>query len=379
MKRMRILGAGVMLAVMFTMAVPVSAASPKDVVGDWRLERLGEPAAGGQRGGMMSSILSLSQDKDGKLVGRIIGMWGITDLDNVKFENDKLSYSQTMRMRDNEFVSQFSGTLRDGKLSGMVSSQRGDVEMVGTRIPTPPAIVGNWEITTTRGEQQMITVLSVSADKDGKLSATWTPQRGQRQGQPREGTAQGGRPAREGQADRPAQGAQGERPQGLRGPGELSDVEYKNGVLTFSRRMMGRGQQQDQQQERITRYVLTAKGDVLSGTVTTPQGERAIEGKRAAASPLAGTWMLTISGERGERTQRLVVYPDMSGLYGATELDKITVEDNAVSFSMSMGFGDRTFENTFKGKLDGEKLVGRMISTGFDGQPMTQDVTGKKL
>jgi hypothetical protein len=351
---------GVVILV-FSMALPALAAEAQDIVGDWQMARVeAADAAGGQRGGMMGSILSLVRDKDGKLTGKMIGMMGITELTDVKFANGTLSYSQTMRMRQEETVSTFTGTVKDGKLVGTQSSQRGDVQMEGTRQAAAPAIVGNWEITTTRGDQQRVTVLSVTADKDGKIAAAWQPQR------------------REGQAERPAQ-ADGS--QGQRSPAALSDVEYKDGKLTFTRRTMGRGQQDpaQQPQERVSRYVLTAKGDVLSGTVTTEQGEQAVEGKRAAASPLAGTWMLTITGERGERTQRLVVNPDLSGLYGPTALEKIGFENNDVSFKISMSFGERTFENTFKGKLDGDKLVGQMSSTGMDGQIVTQDVVGKKM
>lgn len=410
MKRMAILGTLGILGLILTTALPVWAASANDaIVGEWRLERAGAPGeqagGGAMRGGMMGSLLSLSVNKEGKLVGQMIGMMGVTDLSNLKFENGKLSFSQTTRRGDTEMVSQFSGTLKDGKMTVTQSSERGDVEMTGTRIPAAPEIVGNWEITTTRGEMQMVTILSVTTDKDGKIAATWTPQRGQGQfgqgpagqgmgqrpagqGQGQQGQ-QGQRPAREGQGQRPAgqgqggQFAQGERPQGMRGFGELSDVAYKDGVLTFSRRMMGRGgQQQDQQQaqERVTSYTVTAKGDVLTGTVKNPQGEETpITGKRAAASPLAGKWLLTISSERGDRTQRLVVNPDMSGMFGTTPVEKITFEDNAVGFTTSMGFGDRTIENTFKGKLEGDKLVGQMSSTGFDGQATTQNVAGKKM
>ena len=89
--------------------------------------------------------------------------------------------------------------------------------------------------------------------------------------------------------------------------------------------------------------------------------------------------MLTITGERGERTQRLVVNPDMSGLYGPTALDTVGFENNEVSFKISMSFGERTFENTFKGKLDGDKLVGQLSSTGQNDQVVTQDVVGKKM
>lgn len=337
----------------------------QDIVGEWRLARVvAADAAGGQRGGMMASILSLARDKDGKLTGRTIGMMGITELTDVKFENGTLTYSQTMRMRQGqeESVLRFTGTLKDGKLVGTQTSPRGEMQMEGTLLVAPPAIVGNWEITTTRGDQQRVSILSVTADKDGKFAATWQRQRNA-------------------QADN---SAQADRPQGQRGPAALSDVEYKDGKLTFTRKFMGRGQQADQQQqtqqqERVSRYVLTAKGDVLTGTVTTEQGEQPVEGKRAAASPLAGTWILTITGDRGERTQRLVVNPDMSGLYGPTALEKIAFENNEVSFKISMSFGERTFESTFKGKLDGDKLVGQMSSTGQNDQVVTQEVVGKKL
>lgn len=386
------------VALVLAAAMPVWAASAQDVVGDWSMERVGAGMQAQQRGGFGASILSLSLNKEGKLTGQMIGMMGITELNDVKFENGTLSFSQTLRMRQEEAVSRFTGTLRDGKLTGTQSNQRGEVQMEGTRAASGAPIIGEWEITTTRGEQQMVTILAVSPDKDGKMTVTWRPQRGQAQGQrtqadrPQGQRPQGERPAQADrpqgqrpQGERPAQGAQADRPQGQRiGGAEMTDVEYKDGKLSFTRRMMmgARGQQaqQGQQQERVTRYVVSAKGDVLTGTLTNPQGEQTpINGKRAAASPLAGTWMLTVSGERGERTQRLVVYPDMSGLYGPMAVDNIAVENNDVSFSIAMSFGDRTIENAFKGKLDGDKLVGRMSTTGFDGQAVAQDVTGKKL
>ena len=366
MKRMAWLKTVGILVVMLTVTLPVWAADAKpDIVGEWRLSRV-MPAdaqnAAAPRGGMMASILSLSRNKDGKLTGQMIGMMGITDLNDVKFENGTLTFSQTMRMRQEEAVSTFTGTLKEGKLVGTQTSPRGEMAMEGTPILPPPAIVGNWEITSTRGDRQMVTILSVTTDEDGKFAATWQPQRpqGQEQGQPQ----------------------QADRPQGQRGFGELSDVQYKDGKLTFTRRSMRRtqqqDQQQDQQQERVSTYVLTAKGDVLTGTVTSQQGERPIEGKRAAASPVVGTWMLTVTSERGERTQRLVVCPDMTALYGATPVEAVTCENNAVSFKITMGFGDRTFETTFKGTLDGDKLTGQLSSTGQNDQVFTQEVVGKK-
>ena len=389
MKRIAILGtwAILMSALMPATSIFGALAGNEDIVGDWRLERSGAQNVQAQRprGGMMSSILSLSRDKDGKLSGHMIGLWGVADLENLKYENRTLTFSQRTRFRQDEFVSQFTGKLtEDGELVGTQTSQQGEVQVGGKRLPALPDIVGNWEITTTRGDRQMVTVLSVTTDEDGKIVASWQPRRGPRTGQrPEQGQQrpQGERPDRQrGQGERPDRPDQGERPaRQFAGGLELSDVEYKDGVLTFTRQFRGRTQQQDQQPDRVTRYTFRAKGDVLTGTVTSPQGEQQpIEGKRADA-PAVGTWLLTVSSQMGERTQRLVVRPDLTGLYGSMDLDDITVEDDAVSFTLTMGFGERTIENTFKGTVDGDRLTGEMTMSGFDGQPVTQEVTGKKL
>jgi hypothetical protein len=68
-------------------------------------------------------------------------------------------------------------------------------------------------------------------------------------------------------------------------------------------------------------------------------------------------------------------------------VDKVVVEDKNVSFTVKMSFGERSFENQFKGQLDGDKLTGEMTSPAM-GRPgegtdtpatVTQKVTGKKM
>jgi hypothetical protein len=382
MKRIAFLGTWAMLIAVGMPGVSVfgALAQDQDIVGQWRLERIAEQADT-PRGGMMSSILSLSRDKDGKLVGQMVGLWGISEVQDLSFQNGTLKFTQRLQMRDTEFVSQFSGTLKDGKLVGTLTNPRGEVRMEGTRLPVLPDIVGDWEITTTRGQRQMVTVLSVRMDEEGKILATWQPRRGPRVGQETDRQQQGDRPARPERPDRADQADQPQRQFG--GMMEVSDVQYKDGVLTFTRRFQGRARQQQDQQaqqpERMMRYTLRAEGDVLTGTVTTPQGDQQpIEGKRVGANAV-GTWLLTVSSQRGERTQRLVIRPDLTALYGPMEIDQVAVEDGTISFTMTMGFGDRTFENTFKATLDGDKLTGELTMTGFDGQPVTQQVTGKKI
>ena len=54
---------------------------------------------------------------------------------------------------------------------------------------------------------------------------------------------------------------------------------------------------------------------------------------------------------------------------------KIDIQENDISFKVVFGFGERTFESNFKGRLDENKITGEM--TGF--RNTIQKVTGKKI
>ncbi len=84
--------------------------------------------------------------------------------------------------------------------------------------------------------------------------------------------------------------------------------------------------------------------------------------------------MLEITSERGTRKQRLLVNPDMSGLYGATPVKVIKFEDDKVSFKVVFAFRDQSFEMDFAGKLTDGKLTGELGSDRF-----SQQITGTKV
>ena len=64
----------------------------------------------------------------------------------------------------------------------------------------------------------------------------------------------------------------------------------------------------------------------------------------------------------------------MSGLYGSAAIKKVDFEDGQVSFKIALEFGERKFEISFKGKLDGKKLTGELTTSRG-----AQKVTGKKV
>ena len=305
-----------------TGAPAATAPANQDIAGDWQVKM-------DFNGRQMEVILSFARDTGGKLSGKWITGWGISELQDIKYQDNKLSFVQTNRFRETESVSKFTGTVKDGRLSGTLSGERGQSAVEGMRARPMPGAVGSWQIKTTRGEREMTATLTVRADKDGKLTAEW---------------------------------------QGGRGQSEITDLEFKNDKLTFKRKSTYNDQQ------RESSYEVTVKADTLSGTVKTSRGEAAVEGKLAGAA-LIGKWELTITSERGQRKQILQVNPDLSGMYGAAAIDKVNLEGDQVSFSVPMGFGERSFTLEFKGKLAGGKLTGEL--TGF--RDTIRKVEGTKL
>jgi len=293
----------------------------KGITGDWLLK-----IEFGER--QMTSIVSFSKDKEGKLAGQWIGFFGVGELQDVKYEGNNLSFLQVSRFGDQEFKMTFAGKVDGDKISGTLSSDRGESKVEGQRVKPMPAAVGNWEIKVKMGEREFTATLVVKPDKEGKLTAEWQSQFGENQ---------------------------------------ISDVQFKDGKLTFKRTT----KIQDRQFESTFEGMV--KADTLSGTFKSERGESAAEGKRIGGD-LIGKWELEITFENGNFRQILQVNPDLSGMYGPMPVKKINLEGDQVTFQIVLEFGDQKFEINFKGKLDGQKLTGE-----FTSERGTQNAVGKKI
>jgi len=279
--------------------------------GDWQVK-----LSFGER--QMDSILSFSRDAEGNQTGKWISFWGLSELKDVKFEEGKLSFTQERQNREGQSTTtKFTGTIKEGKLAGTLSSDRGESKVEGKRSPRIPRAVGNWAMTLKMGEREFTSTLVVKADKQGKLTGQW---------------------------------------QSRRGESEITDLQYERGNLSFKRKST----YQDSQRESA--FEGTVRGDTLSGVMKSERGEITVEGKLVGA-PLIGTWNLEVASERGSRKQRLRVNQDMSGLYGSSPIKNIALEDNKVSFKIVLEFGERTFEMSFEGKLDDSKLTGELTTS----------------
>jgi len=93
---------------------------------------------------------------------------------------------------------------------------------------------------------------------------------------------------------------------------------------------------------------------------------------------LVGEWELTTTSERGTRTSMMKIFGDLTGRYesfgGEIPMKNIKLEGDQLTFSLELGWADRTFQMDFKGKLDGKTLKGQMSS-----ERGTREVTGKKV
>jgi hypothetical protein len=303
---------------------PVSAQQSRrgGLYGDWNVKME-------FNGRQMDSILSFSRDQDGNMTGQWISFMGVNALKDVKFEEGKLSFAREMRNRDGETsTSTFKGTIEDGKLSGTLSSDRGETTLIGARAPRLPRAVGIWDLKTKRNDRESTATLALSADKEGQLTGQWKTERGEL---------------------------------------AVSDVQYEQGKLTFK----AKSTNPDRAFEAT--FDGSIQRDALTGTLKTERGESSVEGTRQGAA-LIGTWNLESTSERGTRQQRLVVNPDLSGLYGSFPVKKINFQNGVVDFPMVMQFGDQSFEMSFKGKIEENKLTGELTSDRG-----SQKVTGTKV
>ena len=298
------------LVVLVTLSAGLSAAPVKDpVVGNWHVEV-------DFNGRQMASIIALSRNQAGELGGQWISGWGVTKLDDVKYEGKKLSFSQVNRFGDREWTSNFAGTIDRWKLSGTLSSDRGQWTAQGRRMRAMPNAVGRWEAKIKVGERQYPATLIVKAGQKGRLTAQWESQWGEH---------------------------------------EITDLAFKKGKLTFKRHSKA----QDRQWEST--FEGTVKNQVLSGTFESDRGTSSLEAKRLGAA-LIGTWNLKVTSDSGNRVQRLKVNPDLSALYGSIAIDKVELEGNQVRFATALEFGDQRFDMSFAGTLTGRKLTGELTS-----------------
>lgn len=292
----------------------------EDITGVWEMTM--------EFGGRPSyAILTISEKADGTLAGQ----WGTEELSNITFEDGKLTFVRTVRFGDQEFTMNYNGVLKDGKIGGRLSSDRGEFTVNGAREKTKLPVLGQWDIHFKIGEDDIIGRLTVSEKSDGSLEGTWGLEEGEH---------------------------------------VISNVRFKDGKLTFDRKS------KVNDLEFETAFEGTIRGDTITGTFKNDMGQWLTKGQRVGTT-LIGEWELTSTSEMGTRRGMMRVESDLTGRYqffgGEIPMNELKLDGNQVTFYLEAGFGDRVFRLNFKGELDGETLKGEMSS-----ERGTSQITGKK-
>jgi hypothetical protein len=297
--------------VLMTLLTVASAGSTKKAItGDWQVKIDFE-------GRQIPSILSFSSNKEGQITGSWVSLWGLSELKDIKHKGRKLSFIQVYRSRERESEAKFTGMVKQRKLSGTLSGDRGESKVEGTRLRPITRVAGNWDMKIKVGDREYTANLIVKQDQDRKLTADWQSQWGEH---------------------------------------KISDVQFKKNKLKFKRA----SKVQDRQWEST--FEGTVKGHTLSGTFTSDRGEIEAEGKRLGA-PLIGKWNLEITSDRGTRKQVLQINPDLSGMYGPIAIQKINLEDSQIGFKTTLEYSERKSEISFAGTLQGNKLSGELTTS----------------
>lgn len=290
--------------------------------GDWQVKmQFGER--------QFDSILSFTREREGKWKGSWISFWGIGDLTDVKFEEEKLTFSNSMPGRGGEArTSKFEGTIKEGKLSGTLKSERGETKVEGKRARRTSRAVGIWDMKIKVGEREYTGTLTITADKEGKLSGVWKSRRG-------------------------------ERP--------VTDVKYERGRLSYKRTI------KTEDNEWTSTFEGNIRGNAITGKVKSDRGEAEVTGQRVNGD-IIGTWNLEIASEEGSTKQRLRINPDMTALYGSNLVKKVDVKDGKISFKIVLEFGDQKYEMNVEGKIEENKLAGELKTSRGN-----RKITGTKV
>jgi hypothetical protein len=131
-------------------------------VGGWELKyKIGERD--------ITSKLVVKVDKEGNLTGQWQSRRGESEVTDLQYERGKLTFKRTSTYQDRKREYTFEGTVRGDTLSGMIKSERGEIEVEGKLVGG--SLIGTWnlEVASERGTRKQR--LRVNPDMSGLYGA----------------------------------------------------------------------------------------------------------------------------------------------------------------------------------------------------------------
>ena len=131
-------------------------------VGSWELKyKIGDRD--------ITSKLVIKVDKEGNLTGQWQSRRGESGVTDLQYERGKLTFKRTSTYQDRTREYTFEGTVRGDTLSGMIKSERGEIEVEGKLVGG--SLIGTWnlEVASERGTRKQR--LLVNSDMSGLYGA----------------------------------------------------------------------------------------------------------------------------------------------------------------------------------------------------------------
>jgi len=193
-----------------------------------------------------TATMTITKNAEDKYEGTWSAQWGESRLSDITFVNGSVKFTQTVTFGDNESKTTYEGTVEGGKLTGKGTGRWGDFTFEGTlqgQAKTgAEAICGQWDITITIPAREIVDKMTITKNDDGSLAATWTSERGEN---------------------------------------TISDVNFEDGKLTFTRTSKFGNREWE------SRYEGTLEGDEIKGAFSSDRGEREVNATRVVSSEKA--------------------------------------------------------------------------------------------
>ena len=117
----------------------------------------------------INSTLIITADENRELKGQWQSEYGEHEITEMNYQRRTLTFKRTSNMQGTDWESTFEGTIEGDTLSGVITSEMGEIPVEGERVGA--ALIGNWdlEITSDRGTFQQR--LKVNPDLSGMYGA----------------------------------------------------------------------------------------------------------------------------------------------------------------------------------------------------------------
>ena len=256
----------------------------------------------------------------GETAGAITNDLGAVDIRKIEIDGNRISFEVVVGDPNDGGVYSFVGHIDEDDLAGVLTTDFGELEVVGTR-KQGASPLGAWEIESKLGDEQIEAVL-ILEEEDGTLVGVLETEDGDL---------------------------------------EAKDIRYRGNQLSFEVTLGEDG-------ETITFVFAGAiNGNEIEGEIGTVFGDFPFYGAREVGPTPVGEWVASanISGQLVKPT--IIIWDDGGNLEGTYDsgdhpypLEELTFEDGALRFVVTTDFGGKALGLSFEGEIDEQDLSGEL-------------------